>query len=181
MKTKILFILGLLVFSNALHGQFQVLEDSLIKDSYYDEYSGDTIISYLDFTGSLHDLPSPRDKHGNKPEVAGYIFNSYENLMQLVDDTFSEEEIMDLINSKCIIRFIALSSGEIVSVSFYFRCKEPEICLDKFVGLSRVIKEEFTHETEFYNSIVTEGYVGSSINLASELRRRELNPQNNNE
>ena len=173
MKTKILFILGLLVFSNALLGQLQVIEDSLIKDSYYDEFSGDTIISYLDFTGDLHDLPSPKDQNGNKPEVAEYGLNSYENLIQLVKHTFSKEEILDLIYSKCIIRFIALSSGEIVSVSFYFRNKAPEICLDKFIGLSRVIKAEFTHETEFYNPIVTEGYVVSSINLASELMSRE--------
>ncbi len=175
MKRKIIFILGLLVFSNTSYGQFQVLEDSLIKDSYYDEFSGDRIISYLDYTGALHDLPSPKDKNGNKPEVAGYRLNSNEKMMQLIEDTFSEEEIMDLINSKGIIRFIALSSGEIVSVSFYFRYKEPEICLDKFVGLSRIIKSEFTQETEFYNPIETEGYVGSSISLASELRSRDVN------
>lgn len=176
MKRKIIFIIGLLVFSNASYGQFQVLADSLIKESYYDEFSEDTIISYLDHTGALHDLPSPKDQTGNKPEVVEYRLNSNEKLMQLIKDTFSEEEIMDLIKSKCIIRFIALSSGEIESVSFYFRHKEPGICLNKFVGLSRVIKSELTQETEFYNPIETEGYVGFSINLAAELRRMDVKP-----
>jgi hypothetical protein len=51
--------------------------------------------------------------------------------------------------------------------------------MEKFVGLSRIIKKEFTHETEFNSNIVTEGYVGSSLNVAGELSRREVNSSNN--
>lgn len=57
-------LIVLLAFANAFYGQFQVLEDSLVKKSHYNEFSGDTIISYLDFTGTMHDLPGPKDKMG---------------------------------------------------------------------------------------------------------------------
>jgi hypothetical protein len=61
--------------------------------------------------------------------------------------------------------------GKILSVSFGFFEKEPDVCLSKLEELSSIIKEEFTLKIEFEEEIERDGYIKYSYKLSRELNK----------
>lgn len=168
MKTSILIAL-FLTLANTVYGQNRFLKDTLIKQvSVFDD---DTIYKYVDFEGFYNELPTPKDIKGEIPEVLGIYYKPEDQTINLTKEIFNTQEINSLINSMCIINCISTTSGQIVSASFKFSEKEPEICMEKFVIFSQQFKEKITINTVFDEEIGEEGYIQSSYGLFIVLKR----------
>jgi hypothetical protein len=162
MRTFITIVL-VLIFGITTKSQNNFLGDTLIKT--ISVFDNDTIYKYVNFDGEFNELPYPRSAEGQVPESLGYNYIPKGVTVKLAKKIFNQSDIDELINSKCDIQCISSTSGNVVSVSFIFFEREPEICFNKFVRFSQELKEELTIETEFDREIEEEGYVLSSHGL----------------
>jgi hypothetical protein len=168
---KTLMVLCLIsLYVNTAHSQNPFLNDSLVKKIYVSS-NGDTIHKYVDFEGSIRDLPSPKTTDDEIATIADFPYKSDDEIMKIAMEIFSLEELNTLIESGTALSCISLSSGEIVSASFMFFKSEPEICLTKFVKFSQQMKERITIESTFEEEIGEEGYLESSYRLYMLLPR----------
>ena len=169
MKKIFRIIVFLFVFTNLVFSQNSFRRIIRVSD-----FSGDTIITYHDNPELNQELPRPRNSKGEIVGIYGFKLSSEEDLLEFVINEFTKEEIRELINSTCIIKFICIPNGEIKSASFEFVNKEPDVCLDKLVLLSRTIKENFTLNVEFGEDVVNDAYVNCSYGLFLVLKRKML-------
>lgn len=123
------------------------------------DFSGDTTITYIDNMDLQGELPVPRDVNENIVEIVEFKLSSEDKLLNFMVDIFSDREIQELISSQCYLKTISTPKGKILSASFAFVNKEPDVPLNKLVKLSDMIKEEFTLHAEFERKVVDEGYV----------------------
>ncbi len=134
-------------------------------------FTGDTVIMYIDNMDLQGELPIPRNSDDEIVGIVGFKLSSEERLLRLVTEIFSEKEIQGFISSNSFIETVCLSNGKILSVSYGFFEKEPDVCLRKLQELSRIIKEEFTLQTEFEEEVDKEGYIKCSYKLSRELSK----------
>lgn len=157
------------------HGQINQLKDTLIKETFVADVSGDFFIHYKDITNKIDELPYAKDKDGEKAEVLHFSDNDVPIIYCIAHEIFTPEEINRMRKSSGAIKFISLaggkSDGKVVSVSFIFVEKDPEIPLSKMIKFSEEVKENTTHTTEFSQDIAEEGYVQSSLSWFMLLRK----------
>ncbi len=134
-------------------------------------FENDTIYKYVGFDGDFNELPRPRDAKGEVPEALEFNYKPKDQIINLTKEIFNKEDINELIDSKCSVQCISTSSGKVVSASFMFSEREPEICFNKFVRFSQQLKEKLTIETEFNGDIEEEGYVLSTNGVFLELKK----------
>lgn len=165
MKT-IFRIIAILLITNSANCQ-----NSFTRKVSVSGFNNDTVIMYIDSMDLQGELPIPRDSNNEIIGIVGFKLSSEERLLRLVTEIFSENEIQGLISSNSFIEIVCLSDGKILSVSYGFFEKKPDVCLSKLEKLSSIMKEEFTLQTEFEEEVDKEGYVKCSYKLSRELRK----------
>ena len=153
-------ILSLLIVLIALplSGQLNLLHDTLIISTRENKYSGKQVLVFKDRTTSFDELSRPKATNGEVPGVYSFSLNSPEQLSQIAHQIFTSEEIHQLIDKRCTLDLISMSS-KIMSASLVFFNGKPEIDLIKLTEFSKQIKQQLTLEVKFDREIKEEGYV----------------------
>jgi hypothetical protein len=152
---KVFYISGVFVILS----NFTFCQSPFQKIVDVSDFTGDTTITYIDNIDLQGELPVPRDVNNEIVGIVEFKLSSEEKLLNFVVDIFSDSEIQELISSQCYLKIISTPNGKILSASFAFVNKEPDVPLNKLVKLSDMIKEEITLHAEFERDVVDEGYV----------------------
>ncbi|MGV8091324.1 MAG: hypothetical protein AB2L24_05595 [Mangrovibacterium sp.] len=166
MKAKYLFfvfaVFSLTGSSLPSYGQFRLLQDSLIKTTERKFDSNTLIVRYSDRINTTDFFPRP-EFDNEHVELLKTELTSDEDLLKVVQQVFSPEEIKYLSDKKCYVSCLILSSGKIVSASIYFIGNDPDIKLEQLVKFSKLIRENLTFTLVFSGEIKQEGYLSFSF------------------
>ncbi|WP_010424199.1 hypothetical protein [Anaerophaga thermohalophila] len=172
MKLRIIFIIAFVsLIGSIAYCQFPVLMDTLIKSTRVSNY-GELVIKYRDINEDKLPKPLLRESKDD-PELISFQINSVEKLVEIANEIFTKKEIEQLIESRFILDCKILPSGKIVSASFVFYEKNPQIYLKKLTLFSQEIKERLSITPIFSEKIDREGYVQCYI-FAYDVFRNNL-------
>lgn len=157
MKLRITFIIAFVSFMGSMsYSQGPVLNDTLQKSTRFTD-DGRLKIIYRDINEDKLPKPLLRESKDD-PELIDFQINSVEKLVQIANENFTKKEIEQLIESRFTLDCKILTSGKIVSASFVFYKKDPQICIKKLTLFSQEIKERLSITPIFSEKTDREGY-----------------------